>query len=150
MLVVLAQLMGHAALPFVETKIQTNTDAVLQGVLVGECFCSWSPFLQMEEPHLETIIRKFLLGFVFSCLLVTVQLVLVTSTYTQSGGLNGIQFLWSITFRRKNETISHLFCEKTLCKGGYILRVLYQVISLVFYCRFLGGKGTPGMFNPVL
>ncbi len=24
--------------------------------------------------------------------------------------------------------------------------VLYQVISLVLYCRFLGGKGTPRMF----
>ncbi len=28
--------------------------------------------------------------------------------------------------------------------------VLYQVVYLVLYCRFLGGKGTPGMFNPVL
>ncbi len=28
--------------------------------------------------------------------------------------------------------------------------VLYQVIYLVLYCWFLGGKGTPGMFDPVL
>jgi hypothetical protein len=28
--------------------------------------------------------------------------------------------------------------------------VLYQVIFLVLYCWFLGGKGTPGMFNPGL
>ncbi len=28
--------------------------------------------------------------------------------------------------------------------------LLYQVIFLVLYCRFLGGKGTSGMFDPVL
>ena len=28
--------------------------------------------------------------------------------------------------------------------------MLYQVIYLVLYCWFLGGKGTPGMFDPVL
>ncbi len=28
--------------------------------------------------------------------------------------------------------------------------LLYQVIHLVLYCWFLGGKGTPGMFDPVL
>ena len=28
--------------------------------------------------------------------------------------------------------------------------MLYQVVYLVLYCWFLGGKGTPGMFDPVL
>jgi hypothetical protein len=28
--------------------------------------------------------------------------------------------------------------------------LLYQVIFLVLYCLFFGGKGTPGMFDPVL
>jgi hypothetical protein len=81
MITILTESLGMVTLPFIAKKVQTHANAVLQNALLGEGFCSWSPFLQVEEAHLEALVGEFFLRFFLSSfLLVTAWLLLATST----------------------------------------------------------------------